>query len=125
MYRFLSRICAKFVTGYTLIPLLYYTIFKALPLLYHSSHHINHSSQFLSSFIDNAYICSYQLKINTMKTIDKWLSGFTQPTKTENTYRPRTKPAIQSTVDFGKGLSFNEKAEHIFSEIKKLNNLKS
>jgi hypothetical protein len=66
MYRFLSRICAKFGTGYTL-NLLHnisaYTL--TLPLI----KHINRSSQFLSSFVHNAYICSYQLKINTMKKV--------------------------------------------------------
>lgn len=27
-------------------------------------------------------------------------------------------PRIQSTVDYGKGLSFNQKAEHIFKQLK-------
>jgi len=51
-----------------------------------------------------------------MCKISKWLSSKVQPTTAENTYTPRVR--VQSTVDEGKGLSFNEKAQHIFNEIR-------
>ena len=60
-----------------------------------------------------------------MEIISKWLNKHNKPTQAENTYTPKKRIAIQSTIDMGQGLSFNEKAEHIFGEIKKLNTLKS
>lgn len=44
--------------------------------------------------------------------ISKFLNRNTKPTTKENEYKPKIK--IQSTVDEGKGLTFNEKTEHIF-----------
>jgi len=45
-----------------------------------------------------------------------------KPTEVKNTYVPSTKAKIriQSTVDEGKGLDFNQKAQHIFNQIKQL-----
>jgi len=55
-----------------------------------------------------------------MNIVNTWLNKNTKPTTVENTYTPPTKIKIQSTVDEGKGLSFNEKAEHIFKQIKQM-----
>ena len=52
-----------------------------------------------------------------MNAIQKWLNKHTQPVTQENTYTPKIR--VQSTVDEGKGMTLNEKAEHIFNEIKK------
>ena len=51
-----------------------------------------------------------------MNNLTKWLNKFTQPTEVVNTYTPKVR--VQSTVDEGKGMTFNEKAEHIFKQIK-------
>lgn len=53
-----------------------------------------------------------------MKALNKWLNKDVKPQAKENVYIPKIK--IQSTVDEGQGLSFNEKAEHIFKQIKQL-----
>lgn len=58
-----------------------------------------------------------------MKTenFSKWLNKHVKPTKLENTFIPapkKNKIKIQSTVDEGKGLDFNQKAQHIFGLIK-------
>lgn len=53
-----------------------------------------------------------------MKALNKWLNKDVKPQTKENIYIPKIK--IQSTVDEGQGLSFNEKAEHIFKQIKQL-----
>lgn len=55
-----------------------------------------------------------------MNALNTWLNKNTKPTTIENTYTPPTKIKIQSTVDEGKGMSFNEKAEHIFKQIKQM-----
>ena len=51
-----------------------------------------------------------------------WLNRNVKPTKAVNTYVEPTKAKIriQSTVDEGKGLDFNQKANHIFNQIKQL-----
>jgi len=51
-----------------------------------------------------------------------WLNRNVKPTEVKNTYVPstKTKIRIQSTVDEGKGLDFNQKANHIFNQIKQL-----
>jgi len=51
-----------------------------------------------------------------------WLNRNVKPTKAVNTYVPSTKSKIriQSTVDEGKGLDFNQKANHIFALIKQM-----
>lgn len=54
--------------------------------------------------------------MNITSKIKAFLNAQTKPTEAENTYTPKVR--IQSTVDYGKGLSFNEKAEHIFNQIK-------
>lgn len=43
--------------------------------------------------------------------------GVKAPTK-ENAYVPKIR--VQSTVDYGKGMNFNEKAQHIFGLIKQM-----
>jgi len=55
-----------------------------------------------------------------MNPLTKWLQSQTKPTQAENSYTEPKRIKIQSTVDLGKGLSFNEKAEHIFKQIKEL-----
>jgi len=55
-----------------------------------------------------------------MNPIAKWLNKSIKPTTVENTYTPPTKVKIQSTVDEGQGLDFNQKAQHIFNQIKQL-----
>jgi hypothetical protein len=51
-----------------------------------------------------------------------WLNRNVKPTEVKNTYVPSTKAKIriQSTVDEGKGLDFNAKANHIFGLIKQM-----
>jgi len=51
-----------------------------------------------------------------------WLNRNVKPTKAVNTYvePTKTKIKIQSTVDEGKGLDFNQKANHIFGLIKQM-----
>ena len=44
--------------------------------------------------------------------ISKFLNRDIKPITKQNEYKPKIK--IQSTVDEGKGLTFNEKTEHIF-----------
>jgi|GEM_PF-5453591 len=58
-----------------------------------------------------------------MKTenFSKWLNKHVKPTELENTFIPapkKNKIKIQSTVNEGKGLDFNQKAQHIFGLIK-------
>lgn len=55
-----------------------------------------------------------------MKALTKWLQSQTKQTTLENSYVEPKRVKIQSTVDLGQGLSFNEKANHIFNEIKKM-----
>lgn len=47
-----------------------------------------------------------------------FLNTHVKPTTKENSYVPKVR--IQSTVDYGKGLMFNEKANHIFGLIKQM-----
>lgn len=54
-----------------------------------------------------------------MNLIDKWLNKATKPTKVENSYTPKKYVCVMSSVDDGQGMTFNEKAEHIFKQIKK------
>lgn len=51
-----------------------------------------------------------------MKAINDWLNKATKPTTKENTFKPYI--CVQSSVNEGDGLSFNEKAEHIFKQLK-------
>jgi len=51
-----------------------------------------------------------------MKAIRNWLNKDVKPRKKENVYIPKIK--IQSTVNEGEGMTFNEKAQHIFKQIK-------
>ena len=53
-----------------------------------------------------------------MNALNTWLNKNTKPTTIENEYKPKVR--IQSTVDEGKGMSFNEKANHIFKQIKEM-----
>jgi hypothetical protein len=58
-----------------------------------------------------------------MKTenFSNWLNKHVKPTELENTFIPapkKNKIRIQSSVDEGKGLDFNQKAQHIFGLIK-------
>jgi hypothetical protein len=53
---------------------------------------------------------------NNMKVITQWLNKYTKPQEAENVYIPKVR--VQSTVDYGQGMTFNEKAEHIFKQIK-------
>lgn len=53
-----------------------------------------------------------------MKAIVTWLNKDVKPQTKENVYIPKIR--IQSTVDEGQGLTFNEKAEHIFKQIKQI-----
>jgi len=50
--------------------------------------------------------------------IKQWLNSKQPKTIKENEYNPKQKPRVQSTVDEGKGLDFNQKAQHIFGLIK-------
>jgi hypothetical protein len=56
--------------------------------------------------------------MNTSEKIKSFFNVNVKESKVENTYIPKIK--IQSTVDCGKGLSFNEKAQHIFGLIKQM-----
>jgi len=51
-----------------------------------------------------------------------WLNRNVKPTEVKNAYVEPTKAKIriQSTVDEGKGLDFNQKANHIFGLIKQM-----
>lgn len=55
-----------------------------------------------------------------MKSISNWLNKGVKPQEVENVYIPKQKVRVQSTVDYGQGMTFNEKAEHIFKQIKDL-----
>jgi len=55
-----------------------------------------------------------------MKSISNWLNKDVKPQEVENVYIPKAKVRVQSTVDYGQGMTFNEKAEHIFKQIKKI-----
>ncbi len=54
-----------------------------------------------------------------MNLIDKWLNKSTKPTTKENEYKPKQFVCVMASCDEGQGLSFNEKAQHIFKQIKK------
>ena len=53
-----------------------------------------------------------------MSLISKWLNKSTKPTTKENEYKPKF-VCVMASCDEGQGLSFNEKAEFIFKQIKK------
>jgi hypothetical protein len=53
-----------------------------------------------------------------IKSIITWLNKDVKPQEVENVYIPKVR--VQSTVDYGQGMTFNEKAEHIFKQIKDL-----
>ena len=53
-----------------------------------------------------------------MKSISNWLNKDVKPQEVENVYIPKQQVRVQSTVDYGQGMTFNEKAEHIFKQIK-------
>jgi len=53
-----------------------------------------------------------------MNAITTWLNSKQPKAIKENEYNPKQKPRVQSTVDEGKGLDFNQKAQHIFGLIK-------
>jgi len=53
-----------------------------------------------------------------MRNIQQWLNSKQPKTTKENEYKPKVR--IQSTVDEGKGLDFNQKAQHIFGLIKQM-----
>ncbi len=57
-----------------------------------------------------------------MRAITDFFNKDIKPTEVKNTYVPSTKAKIriQSTVDEGKGLDFNQKANHIFGLIKQM-----
>lgn len=50
--------------------------------------------------------------------LQKFLNQFAKPTTAKNEYKPKIR--IQSTVDCGKGMNFNDKAQHIFGLIKQM-----
>ena len=54
-----------------------------------------------------------------MNPLAKWLNKSTKPTTKENEYKPKKFVCVMASVDEGQGLSFNEKAQHIFKQIKK------
>ena len=58
-----------------------------------------------------------------MKAITDFFNRDIKPTKAVNTYIPKAKGIIcvQSSANEGEGLTFNEKAEHIFKQLKKWN----
>jgi hypothetical protein len=58
------------------------------------------------------------LKLSKMKALNTWLNKDVKPQTKENVYIPKQQVRIQSTVDYGQGMTFNEKAEHIFKQIK-------
>ena len=49
-----------------------------------------------------------------------WLNKSKKQTEVKNTYVEPTRVKIQSTVNEGEGLTFNEKANHIFKQIKQM-----
>lgn len=56
-----------------------------------------------------------------VENFSNWLNKHVKPTELENTFIPapkKNKIKIQSSVDEGKGLDFNQKAQHIFGLIK-------
>ena len=56
-----------------------------------------------------------------VENFSNWLNKHVKPTELENTFIPapkKNKIRIQSSVDEGKGLDFNQKAQHIFGLIK-------
>jgi len=55
-----------------------------------------------------------------MKSISNWLNKDVKPQEVENVYIPKQQVRVQSTVDYGQGMTFNEKAEHIFKQIKQI-----
>ena len=55
-----------------------------------------------------------------MKALSKWLQSQTKQPTLENSYVEPKRVKIQSTVDLGQGLTFNEKANHIFKQIKEM-----
>ncbi len=57
-----------------------------------------------------------------MRAITQFFNQNIKPTEVKNTYVEPTKAKIkiQSTVDEGKGLDFNQKANHIFGLIKQI-----
>lgn len=55
-----------------------------------------------------------------MKAITQWLNKDVKPQTKENVYISKQKVKVQSTVDYGQGMTFNEKAEHIFKQIKQM-----
>ena len=57
-----------------------------------------------------------------MRAITDFFNQNIKPTEVVNTFVPSTKAKIriQSTVDEGKGLDFNQKAQHIFGLIKQM-----
>jgi len=57
-----------------------------------------------------------------MKVLTKWLTKGAQLKSKESSYVPKIR--VQSTVNEGEGLSFNEKAEHIFRQIKSINSIR-
>jgi hypothetical protein len=54
-----------------------------------------------------------------MNILKDWLNKATQPTKTENEYKPKKFVCVMASIDEGQGMTFNEKAQHIFKQIKK------
>jgi len=57
---------------------------------------------------------------NTTQLIAKFLNRNVKPTEIENTFTPRPFVCVRQSVDAGAGLSFNDKAKHIHSQIKAL-----
>ena len=57
-----------------------------------------------------------------MRAITDFFNRDIKLTEVKNTFVPSTKAKIkiQSTVDEGKGLDFNQKAQHIFGLIKQM-----
>jgi len=51
--------------------------------------------------------------------LKQWLNKSTKPTTKENSYTPPKYVCVSSSVDEGQGMTFNEKANHIFKQIKK------
>jgi len=56
-----------------------------------------------------------------MKAITEFFNQHLKPTTAKNEYKPKAKGIIcvQSSANEGEGLTFNEKAEHIFKQLKK------
>jgi len=57
--------------------------------------------------------------MNIERAFNKLKKQILKPTNVENEYTPVIK--VQSTVDMGKGLDFNQKAEAIWTSIRELN----